>query len=204
MAATVVFSGCGGRAPATWVGGPVTPSPIAITVNPSALPVGATMPTGITLAGREMVLYFWSRNSLYLDAVWRDVTTGVITDELPGSRFVSAQPSDPAIVQLAQLVAPDRTLVEYGAVRGTVGLIVCEDNGIRVEAQFTQWSENAAVTVFWLRRQGSPVPDNTPAGPGRMVPLEPERYPLLTVYDTDGRVSATSRIRPPGTAQRTV
>jgi hypothetical protein len=185
------------------VGGPVTPSPIAITVNPSALPVGATMPTGITVAGREMILYFWG-NSPYLAAAWRDVTTGVITDELPGSWVVFAESSDPAILRLDQLVAPDRTLVEYGAVRGAVGLIVCEDNGIRVEAQFTPWSEDAAVTVFWLRRQGSPVPHNTPAGPGRTVPLEPERYPLLTVYGTDGRVSATSRIRPSATAQRAV
>ena len=48
---------CGGGAGRA--GRPETPAPVPITANPSALPVGDTVPTGIVIGGKEMVLYFW-------------------------------------------------------------------------------------------------------------------------------------------------
>lgn len=167
------------------------------------MPVGDTVPTGIVVDGQELILYFWGSGSglPYLDTAWREVSSGRVSDHGPwaGTSFLDG---DDGFVYLYQMVLTDRTLVEFGSFNGAVSKIVCDDHGSVVEARFAQWSRDRSVTIFWLHRRGDPVPENTPAGEGRTVPLAPVRYPLISAYDQAGRVIGATRLRPPGTEQK--
>jgi len=194
--------GCAAQAsPSTWTGGPASPAPVRITINPSAPPLGNTVPTGIVVQDREMILYFWGNPANpYFDVVWRDRGTGQVTEKGSGLG-VGARPPD-GFFEVNQLVAEDGTLIEYGALRRPAARITCAADGVTVEARYTRWSIDPMVTIFWLQRSGSPIPANRDVGDGRTEPLEPERYPLLTAYDSAGQVIATIRIRPEATQQK--
>lgn len=196
----MLAGGCGRPPDLTdWVGGPVTPSPIEVTVNPSALPNGDPVPTGLVVKGHEMVLYLWGESSLTLTSVWRDIATGRITDEDPvhdgfaGLDTVGAGP-----FQLAQYDPEDGTVIEVGYLRGSVARIISEDHKKVVEAKYTRWSRDSEVTIFWLRRVGEPYPGLRLADDGSEQPAAPERYPLVTAYDGTGNVIGQERLRPPG------
>src|SRR5436190_50990 len=126
-----------------WTGGIVTPSPIQLTINPSAPPLGNTVPTGILVMNKEMILFFWGEvERPYLGTDWRDRDTGRITEEIPVPPVEMSLPIGTAgvdpIFGLQQLVVGDGTLVEYGAVRGPAARIVVRNpEGGEVEAAFT-------------------------------------------------------------------
>ena len=82
------------------------------------------------------------------------------------------------------------------------GRITVQAAGKTVQAKYARWSANRSVTMFWLQRQGKPLPHNIPAGEGRTTPLPPEQYPLVTAYDGKGATIGTIRIRPPATEQK--
>ena len=201
----VALAACATRGTA---GGPVTPSPIPITANPSAQPVGDTMPTGILVGRKELVLYFWgTAASPYLDQAWRDVDSGYVEVQnvCGGGRAMGAAGGavEPGrLFGLTQCYAGDGTLIEYGAVWAEATRITSQDAGATVEARYARWSTNRSVTVFWLQRHGRPAPDNVADGPGRTVPLPPEQYPLITAYDRDGHEIAAERLRPSATEQK--
>ena len=96
---------------------------------------------------------------------------------------------------------PDGTLVEFGGVWAEASRITSRSGGATVEARYARWSTNRQVTVFWLRRQGTPVPDSVRVGEGGTSPLPPEHYPLITAYDAKGGTIASFRLRPPETEQ---
>ena len=203
LAAVVASAACSSNSAGDWTGGPATPSPVPITANPSALPVGNTTPTGIVIDRQELVLYFFgSSQRPYLTNVWRDTGTGRI--DLDPRYPVTLIGGDPAsgFFDMTQMVAGDGDLIEFGALRAEASRITCQDGGATVEARYTPWSAVPTVTAFWLRRSGKPVPAHAPAGEGRWEPLAPERYPLLTAYGRDGKVVATDRLRPPGFEQK--
>ena len=189
-------------------GGPATPSPIAITANPSALPVGDTMPTGLLVGRKELVLYFWGTAAApFLDQAWRDAGTGEVEvdDVCGGGRAAGGAlgaVGPGRFFGLTQCVAADGRLIEYGAVWGEASRITSQDAGATVEARYARWSTNRSITVFWLQRNGQPVPDNIPNGAGRTTPMPPEHYPLITAYDRDGATIATERLRPSATEQK--
>jgi hypothetical protein len=200
----VGLAACAARGTA---GGPATPSPIAITANPSALPVGDTIPTGMLVGRKELVLYFWGTAAdPFLDQAWRDAGTGdveldnVCGGGAAGGAIGAVEPG--RFFGLTQCVAADGTLIEYGAVWGEAIRITSQDAGATVEARYARWSTNRSITVFWLQRHGQPVPDNIPDGAGGTTPLPPERYPLFTAYDRDGSTIATERLRPYATEQK--
>jgi hypothetical protein len=203
LAAVALAAGCTSPGPG-WVGGPVTPSPVPVTFNPSAPPVGTTMPTTIVVEGREMVLYLWGTQPT-LDIAWRDPATGTVTDGARSMHWQEAfcAPYDHAFLALYELSDPDGTIADFGAVRAPAARVVDQFDGGTVEAAFTRWTADPSVTVFWLRRGGSPIPHNSPLGGDRDTPLAPELYPLITVYDVQGHPVAASRVRPPATGPKT-
>ena len=80
--------------------------------------------------------------------------------------------------------------------------MVRDPGGTEVEAAFTPWTVDRAVTIFWLHRVGAPIPKNSPVREGLWGPLAPDRYPLVSAYDRDGRLIADARIRPSGWEQK--
>jgi hypothetical protein len=188
-------------------GGPVTPTPVPVTINPSAMPLGNTVPTGIVLAGYEMILYFWGDIHPYLSTVWRNTSTGRVTDEPPVPTGRTGLPIGTAGVDpvfgLDQIDAGDGTVVEYGAVHGHPARVVVRDpDGTEVGASFTTWTKDPAVAIFWVHRKGSPIPQNVPVREGLWEPLAPDRYPLVSAYDGGRRLIAEARIRPSGFEQK--
>jgi len=232
-AAAAILVACAQPGPAEhWTGGPVTPSPIQLTINPSAPPLGNTVPTGILVMNKEMILFFWGEvERPYLGTDWRDRDTGRITEEIPVPPVEMSLPIGTAgvdpIFGLQQLVVGDGTLVEYGAVRGPAARIVVRDpeggeveaaftpwtrdpavtifwdpEGGEVEAAFTPWTRDPAVTIFWVHRRGAPIPKNVAVREGLWEPLAPDRYPLVSAYDGGGRRIADARIRPSAYEQK--
>jgi hypothetical protein len=182
--------------------GPVTPSPVAVTIHPSALPLGQAMATRVVIDGQEMIVYLWGtlRYST-LDIAWRDTTTGAVTEQLRGFWTVAmCTPTDPAFLAVDEL-STATTVVDFGAVRAPATRIVADGYGESVPAAFTTWTADPSVTVFWLVRSGPPIPSPSPVGDGRSVGLPPENYPLLTVYHDD-TVVASTRIRTTGGGPR--
>jgi hypothetical protein len=186
-----------------WTGGPVSPVPVQVTVNPSAMPVGDAIATGLVAQGQELILRFWGDpGRLYLGTDWRDVATGRITEEKPfpmvsaGSTF--GAPVSDRIFEVDQADPGDGTVLEFGVVDGSPARIVCEPpGGDPVEAKFTPWSRDPSISFFWLRRPGTRIPSNIPSGNnGAMVPLAPERYPLFSAYDSAGKLIGSLRLRP--------
>lgn len=188
-AAGLVLASC---APAVsgWTGGPASPATVRVSVNPSALPIGDAVATGVVVSGRELVLYLWGgREYPNLGWAWRDTGSGVVDDHDPvGGTVVDL--SAPPFLGLTQLDAGDGTVVEFGAVRAPATRIVVTPPGRDpVETRYVRWSADFGVVMFWLRRSGPPVPTGAQPGP-------PDRYPLVTAYDGHGRTIASVRIRP--------
>lgn len=195
-----IVGGIGGRSEVEhWTGGPVTPSVVQITINPSARPIGDAILTGMAVRGHEMVLYLWGR-PIYLMADWRDTKSGEVTEQDPvrlgfvGLNMIWSEP-----FWFAQYDPDDGTVIEVGFLRGSVARVTSEDHGHVVEAKFTQWSHDSSVTIFWLRREGSPYPPLRLAGDGAQKPADAEQYPLITAFDASGTVIAQARLRPTGT-----
>jgi hypothetical protein len=186
---TVLVS-CAAPAPDGWTGGPASPVPVRVTVNPSALPIGDAVATGVVVSGKEMILYLWGGRDLPdLGWAWRDTASGVVDEHDPvgGTVVDLVTPSFPG---LTQLDAGDGTVVEFGAVRAPAArIVVAPPDRDPVEARYVRWSVDPGVVLFWLRRTGPPVSSGAPPGP-------PDRYPLVTAYDDGGRVVASVRIRP--------
>ncbi|GIJ48045.1 hypothetical protein Val02_49310 [Virgisporangium aliadipatigenens] len=187
--------------------GPETPSPIPITANPSALPIGDTVPTSMVIGGQELVLYFWGRpDRPNLDHAWRDTTTGAIDLQIDGLCSAAAEPDDLPrnFFRVRQCTFTHTPLIEYGAVWAAPARITSRDAGKTTNAHYTRWSNNRDVTIFWLKRQGKPIPQSAPYGDGGWgsTPLPEDRYPLLTAYDAEDRTIATARLRPPATEQK--
>ncbi|MET7423739.1 hypothetical protein [Dactylosporangium sp. NPDC005555] len=193
----------GPTGPAGPVQGPETPAPVAITVNPSALPVGDPVPTGIAVGRQELVLYFWgTAEQPYLDQAWRDQGSGAVDVDHPcaGGRAVTAMTMGDLkgkLFGVTQCVTPDGTLIEFGGVWAEAGRITSQAGGATVEARYARWSRNPQVTIFWLSRKGKPLPDSVADGKGGTSPLPPENYPLLTAYDAKGTTIDSLRLRPP-------
>jgi hypothetical protein len=208
VAAGLLLAACAHTEPVGHAtGGPVTPTPIPVTVNPSALPLGNTVPTGVVLAGHEMILYFWGDTPPYLATVWRDTSTGRIVEDPPVLPVVPGLPIGTAgvdpIFGLEQVDAADGTVVEYGAVHGHPARIAVRDpDGTEAEATFTTWTKDPDVAIFWVHRKGSAIPENVPVGGGVWEPLAPDRYPLVSAYDSERRLIAEARIRPSGWQQK--
>lgn len=216
MAAAMLvgLAACAAKGPPEQPGAPETPSPVPITANPSALPVGDTVPTGIVIGGKEMVLYFWGTpDDPYLDDAWRDRSTGEVDVRNPcaGGTGVPAYMGPDRSGQrlysdlwlnVTQCTTPDGTLIEYGAVRADAARITSQDTGTTVQARFARWSIKPTITIFWLQRTGKPVPRNVELGVGRSSPLAMEHYPLITAYDANGKTIVDMRIRPPETEQK--
>ncbi|MEV0560502.1 hypothetical protein [Dactylosporangium sp. NPDC050588] len=204
----VGVAACAAKTGGEQAGGPVTPSPVPITVNPSALPVGDTVPTGVVIKGKEMVLYFWGAPERpYLDQAWRDTGTGEVRVDTicaGGTGYMAEWgPVEPGrVFGLMQCVTPDGTLVELGAVWAEATRVTSQAEGKTVEAKYAKWSRNPAVTIFWVQRHGKPIPQNVPAGEGRTTPLPEDRYPLITAYDGKGATIVAVRLRPPATEQK--
>jgi hypothetical protein len=197
------LSGCATGGPSDWVGGPVTPSPVTITYWPSAMPVGETMPTGIDVAGQEMVLYFWNANQPYLDVAWRDRASGAVHEQPGLDVLTTTCGASPPWLALYELSAPDGQVVDFGAVRAPVARLSDEFRGSTVDAKYARWTADPGVTVFWLRRPGGPMPTDSQLGGDREVPLDPSLYPLVTAYAADGRELTSARVRSLGGAPRT-
>jgi hypothetical protein len=187
-----------------WTGGPVNPAPVRVTVNPSAMPIGDAVLTGVVIGTKEMILFLWgTREYPNLGTAWRDTRTGRVDENPPA---LSAAPfldlGGGRIFGTDQLVVGDGTVVELGAVRGAAARIVSQPPGAEpVEAKYVRWSADPGIVIFWLRRAGPPIPSNHPV-PGGSEPYAPERYPLISVYDGAGRVVAVTRIRPPADKPR--
>ena len=199
LAAVTAITACGSNATDDWAGGPVTPPTVAITANPNALPLGNAIATGITDGDQEIVLYFWGdRHYPTLSPAWLNSHTHQVSVDIPHTVTGPMWAADSGkFFDLRQLTIADGTLVEYGAVRGTVSRITCQSGDQLVAARFTAWSADPSVTIFWLRRSGTPVPASTPSGTGLQVPLAPEKYPLITAYGPDGAVLSQARLGPP-------
>jgi hypothetical protein len=192
---------CGHPGPVeNWAGGQVSPVPVRVTVNPSAMPLGDAVATGLVVQRQELILMFWGDpDHPYLGIDWRDVDTGRINQDGPLRSSLGVGVSGPdRLFGVDQLNPGDGTVIEYGAVKGPVARIVSQaPESDPVEAKFVRWSRDPSVSFFWLRRRGTPLPSNSPSGhDGLMVPLAPERYPLFSAYDSAGRMIASVRLRP--------
>jgi hypothetical protein len=186
-------------------GGPETPIPVPIIAYPSARPVGNTVPTSVVVGGRELVLYFWGDPARpTLTAAWRDTGTGAVDVNTGCNGVIVMDPDELRghFFGLRQCVTDNGSLIEFGAIWAEPARITSKDAGKAVDARFAWWSGNHDVTVFWLKRAGAPVPDNTPDGEGRTAPLPEDRYPILTAYDAKGRTITTARIRPSADEQK--
>jgi hypothetical protein len=206
-AVLVGLAACAARNTMEQPSGPETPSPVPITLNPSAMPVGDTIPTGVVVGRKELVLYFWGNpQHPYLDSAWRDQGTGVIDADTPcnGGVGTGADLGGDAThwLNATQCAGPGDALVEYGAVRGDVARVTSQSGGATVQARYARWSANQEITVFWLQRKGKPAPQNVELGTGNTSPLPPDQYPLITAYDAKGATIAQLRLRPSGTEQK--
>ncbi|MFC7480290.1 hypothetical protein ACFQX7_09935 [Luedemannella flava] len=109
-----------------WVGGLRTPSPVPVDINPSAPPVGDTVPTGVVVDGRELVLYVWHSVQVpWLGAAALDRGTGGLTDWLIGTGRSFNGTGEPGhFGEVRREEVPDGTVIYMGMFRGTVDRIV--------------------------------------------------------------------------------
>ncbi|GAA2383006.1 hypothetical protein Cme02nite_64700 [Catellatospora methionotrophica] len=193
----VALSGCDSGQPGG--GGLVTPPPpVSPSPNPSAPPIGDPIRTGVTIAGSELVVYFWGSAQPYLDEFWYGPNGA---EDGPYSTVFAGAHGQP-FLDMREIIVGDGTLIDYGSVRGPVGRLHCEAEGETVAASFTPWSADRSVYVFWLVRHGRPLPAPTLVREGLWLPLADEDYPLCTAYDADGKALGNSRIKPPGAEQK--
>lgn len=193
----LAVSACAGKSGGSAPGGPVTPSSIPIDIGPSARVAGNTMPTGIVVDGKELVLFFWmaSNGPVFADAV-RDTATGAVSQDLAMCRAGTGSDSPPPFLGLKQCVASDGSLIEFGAFRGQAARVTSQAEGRTTEASFARWNQDT-ITVFWLQRHGTPAPTGIfYPDRGQTSPQPAEQYPLITVYSPNGNVIASARIRP--------
>lgn len=185
----------------TFAGGRVPPpSPLPVTINPSAPPRGDTIPTGLKTGDNEMILYFWGsgQRDIHLTTAWRNTKTQQITDgvwSLAGQWWRGA-PDNDGFLTLSQMPV-DRGVFEFGAFRGSPERITSTVDGKSYDAAFTTWSADASVVVFWLHRAGTPAPHESPVNADGYRPIPDEKYPLITAYDAAGNVMATQRLKNP-------
>ncbi|GAA2371416.1 hypothetical protein [Dactylosporangium salmoneum] len=193
----LALSACAGTADGSRPGGPVTPSSIPIDIGPSARVTGNTMPTGIVVDGKELVLFFWgaSDSPVFAQAV-RDTRTGAVSQDVGMCRGGTGSDLRPPFLALQQCVATDGSLIEFGAFRGEAARVTSQAEGTTTEASFARWDQDT-VTVFWLRRQGKPAPEDIFfPDRGETSPGPEAQYPLVTVYNAKGKAVASARIRP--------
>jgi hypothetical protein len=188
-----------------WTGGQVTPTPIAVQLESGPSGSIAAIPTGVVVGDHEMLLYVWGDGNRNLDSAWRAVRTGEVVRAqehlVPGGAYQLGAASG-SLFGLTQLVVDDGRVVEFGGFRGAVGRITVEFDGRMVDTRFVRLTEPETLTLFWSERRGRPIPENSPSGEGRWVPLEPGAYPLVTVFGPSGTSVETARIRPPATEQK--
>jgi hypothetical protein len=193
----LALSACTATTDGSRPGGPVTPSSIPIDIGPSAQVTGNTMPTGIVVDGKELVLFFWmaSNGPVFAQAV-RDTGTDAVSEDVGMCRGGTGSESKLPFLGLQQCVATDGSLIEFGAFRGEAARVTSQAEGTTTEASFARWNQDI-ITVFWLQRHGKPAPaaifypDRGETSPGPA-----EQYPLVTVYSAKGKVIASARIRP--------
>ncbi|WP_433606313.1 hypothetical protein ACQP2P_29705 [Dactylosporangium sp. CA-139114] len=194
-------------------GGPVTPTSIPIDIGPSAKVAGNTMPTGIAVNGKELVLYILVfGNRPQLDAAVRDTATGKVDPNGEGlcTGGTGSDDQNP-FFGLHQCVATDGSLIEYGAYKGAVSRITSQADGTSTDATFARWTDTPAgsapaqapVVVFWLQRHGKPAPSSV-AVEGKTSPLPAAQYPRITVYSPNGKAVASANLRPGITEQQSV
>ncbi|MEU7869960.1 hypothetical protein [Dactylosporangium sp. NPDC049140] len=199
LALTVPFavSACAESSGGSGPGGPVTPSSIPIDIGPSASVAGNTMPTGIVVDGKELVLFFWmaSERPVFAQAV-RDTATGAVSQDIGMCTGGTGSESQPPFLDLTQCVATDGSLIEFGAFRGEASRVTSQADGKITEAKFARWNKDV-ITVFWLRRQGKPAPGASFfPDRGMTSPGPAEQYPLVTIYSAKGKAIGSARIKP--------
>jgi hypothetical protein len=198
-----IASGCATAAEdSTWVGGPVTPS--SLTISAAGIrPVGDPVPTGIVVDGAELVLIIEDTYQTALETIWRDTTSGAVTRDHPRRQLgsVSAEGGHAYFHELAQLDLGNGHVVDLGDIRSSVERIQVTDHGRTLQAKFTSWSHDPGLVIFWAEQKGDPISQNSQVDVGHSVPLEPDRYPLVTAY-ARGTTIEEARIRPPATSQK--
>jgi len=202
IAVAAIASGCAGTDDDNWVGGPATPSPLTI---PAAgiRHVGDPVPTGIVVDGAELVLVIEDAFQTALDTTWRDTTSGAVTRDHPRRQLgsVSGEGGHTYFHELAQLDLANGNVIDFGDVRSSVDRVEITDHGRTIQAKFTPWSHDPGLVIFWAERKGRPIPENSQVDVGHSVPLDPDRYPLVTAY-ARGTVIESARIRPPAMSQK--
>lgn len=193
----LALSACTSTPGGSQPGGPVTPSSIPIDIGPSATVSGNTMPTGVVVDGKELVLFFWmaSDGPVFAHAE-RDTRTGAVGEGAGMCRSGIGSEFEPPFLGLQQCVATDGSLIEFGAFQGEAARVTSQADGTTTEASFARWNQ-ATVTVFWLQRHGKPAPaDIFNPDRGETSPGPAEQYPLVTVYGAKDKAVASTRIRP--------
>ncbi|WP_433043053.1 hypothetical protein [Dactylosporangium sp. CS-033363] len=199
-------SACAEQTSGTTPGGPVTPTPVPLDVGPSAKVTGNTMPTGIVVQGKELILYLWvATGAPVLATASRDSASGTVDPKSDGGICTGTTLSEDQnpFFGLTQCVAGDGSLIEFGAYKGEVSRVIDEMDGKTTDATFTRWTgSEQPVTIFWLQRRGNPNPSNVVNAPGKTSPLPAAQYPRITVYSTKGKAVASAHIRPGQTEQK--
>ena len=182
--------------------GPEAPSPIPITVNPSALPVGDTIPTAIVAPDGELILYFASdlradTDRPWLLFAWRDRSTGAVQEATCNGVLVPEPQQLPGhFFNLRQCDLGDGRLAEFGTVWAEPSRVAVRDAGKTTEAHYGRWSRHPQITVFWLERKAKPIPPNVQLGNNETSPQPGDPYPQVTAYDAKGKTITTVRLQP--------
>jgi hypothetical protein len=205
----VILSGCGnpggtgGPGPAGATGPPgglVSVSPIPLTANPSLVPDGDTVPTGILVAGWELVLSGTPGfPAPQLWPTWVERATGRERDTWPaslGGDSTTVVVGGPLNI-VEHTVVGDGTVINWGVVTGAPDWIVLTENGRNYPATFARWSVDRTVTFWWLRRPGGPLPAGVPYTTcGLISPQPAQRYPLLVAFRADGTQLGRGYLQP--------
>jgi hypothetical protein len=188
-----------------WVGGPATPSPLQVTaVDISHL--GAAVPTGLVVDGAELVLILENAVQYDVQTIWRDTHSGVISRDPPRDNLATTTAGGGPTTSLApfrtlaQINLGDGRVVEFGDIQAAADRITVDDKGHVTDAAYTTSTYDKTVVLFWVVRQGNPIPENSQIDIGHSTPLAPELYPLVTAY-RDGAAIASARMRPSATTQ---
>src|SRR6185369_15830723 len=103
-----------------------------------------TMPTGILVNGKELVLYVLVQDGKpQLHAAERDKASGQVnktTEGLCNGGTTGSDDENP-FFGLSQCVATDGSLIEYGAYTGAVSRITSQADGTSTDATFARWAD---------------------------------------------------------------
>jgi hypothetical protein len=191
------------RSGTDWAGGPVDPGLVQVSLGPSLSPVDDAVRTGIVIHDQELILFLYGGGEPpWIGMVWRDTKTGELTYPHGGWSLPGPSIGDvPPLFDLSQVPLADGTIVELGAIRTPVARITSTPpgGGDPIEARFAKWHTDPSVTIFWLRRSGAPIPGlSSVPRTDTYEPWPPDRYPLITAYDSAGHVIVTARLRDEG------